>query len=282
MSEMACLSCGATTNNGLVLCERCQVAASVAMEFLPVYFRNLARWRPGRAGGRPVPGSREPQGALVAASGSGDRVLRALDAAGADLTAWARCLADDRGVELPDHDDEGATIAALCRLLNEHLTSIATLEWAGEFVAEARKHEAALRVLTERVAPGWYAGACRRKVSMEGTCGASTYVVPGLTWVTCGACGVTTYARDHLETIVDEARSWVARPKEVAAALVALLDSEQSVDRLYDRIRKWESLGWLESTRKLDADGDPVGPKRYRLGDVLDLRERHAKMDRAM
>jgi hypothetical protein len=53
-----CKHCGATTSNGLALCELSQMAAAKSLEFLPVYFRNLARWRPGRAGSRPVPGSR--------------------------------------------------------------------------------------------------------------------------------------------------------------------------------------------------------------------------------
>lgn len=266
---MTCLHCGAETTNGLALCELCRGAASAYLEWLPVYFRNLARWRPGRAGGRRVPSSREPQGAFPV---SGDRVSRALDEAGSDIATWARCLRDDRGVVLPAQDEEAVTVSALCRLLNENMTSIATLEWAGEFVVAMGKHETNLRNLTERVAPGWYAGACKR-------CGVGTYVVPGLTWVTCGACGVTTYARDHLDTIIDEARAWVARPKALAEALVALLDSEASVPRLYDRIRKWESLGWLVGVRKFDADGDPVGPKRYRLGDVLDLLGRKVDTD---
>ena len=268
---MKCLFCSAETSNGLALCERCQVTASVDLEFLPIYFRNLARWRPGRAGGRPVPGSREPQGAFQGSTpSSSDRVSRALNEAGTDLTTWARCLADDRGVELPEQGDEAATIAALCRLLTANLTSIGTLEWAGEFVAMLRKHEATLRALTEKVVPGWYAGGCRRKVTMESTCGAATYVVPGLTWVTCGVCGTTTYARDHLETVIDEARDWVARPMRLAEAAVALIDTELSVPRLYERIKKWEQREKITGLRRVDSDGDPVGPKRYRFGDVLD------------
>jgi hypothetical protein len=96
-------------------------------------------------------------------------------------------------------------------------------------------------------------------------------VIPGLTWVTCEVCGATTYARDHLSVVLNEARDWTARPKAVAEALVALMDGEPSVPRLYDRIRKWESFKWIKSTRRKDADGDPVGAKLYRLGDVYDL-----------
>ena len=265
MSEtngLTCLACAATTNNGLALCERCRARASVDLEFLPVYFRNLARWRPGRAGSRPVPGSREP---VSLGQGAGDdRVSRALDEVGSTVDTWARCLADDRGVDLPTRDGEAETFAALCRTLTENLTSIATLEWCGEFVAAMGRAESWLRALTEKVAPGWYAGACRR-------CEAPTYVVPGLTWVTCGACGVTTYARDHLDKILDEARGWVARPMRLAEAIVALVDTEISVPKVYERIKKWEQREKIEGVRRLDRDGDPIGPKRYRLGEVLDL-----------
>jgi hypothetical protein len=267
---MNCRSCTAETTNGLALCERCRAAVSVYLEFFPVYFRNLARWRPGRSGVRQVPSSREPQGPALVAP---DRVMRALDAAGNSLTTWARLLEDDRGIPAPIADDEVAQVAALCRWFSEHLTSIATLEWCGEFMGAERTdegerdgigyHEAELRRLTEMVIPGWYAGACRR-------CELSTYVVPGLTWVTCGGCGTTTYARDHLEVILNEARGWVARPMRLSEAIVALVDTEQSVPRLHKRISKWGERGQIQSLRKVDAEGDDVGPKRFRLGDVLD------------
>jgi ribosomal protein S27AE len=276
---MTCLHCCARTSNGLALCELCQRMAHECLEWLPIYFRNLARWRPGRAGARPVPGSREPKGVSV---GADDRVSRALDEAGSDLTGWARALADDRGLELPDPGEtEAEQVTAVCAWLSEHLTAIATLEWCGEFLRsnyEATEesqgigyHERRLRVLTEKVVPGWYAGACRRQISMEAKCGADTFVAPGLTWVTCGRCGATTHAADHLETILDEARDWVARPMKLAEAAVALIDTEESVPRLYERIKKWEQRERIEGIRRLDADGDPVGPKRYRFGDVLDL-----------
>lgn len=257
---MNCLHCTAETTNGLALCERCRAAASVYLEFFPVYFRNLARWRPGRSGVRQVPGSREPQGPALVAP---DKVMRALDEAGADIIGWARCLSDDRGVAMPESDDEAGSIAAVCRMLLENLTSVATLEWAGEFVRATGAHEEILRKLTEQVIPGWYAGACRQ-------CSVPTYVVPGLTWVTCGGCGATTYARDHLDTILDEARGWVARPMRLAEASVALIDTELSVPRLYERIKKWEQRGKVIGQRTQDQDGDPIGPKRYLFGDVLD------------
>lgn len=293
---MNCLSCFAETTNGLALCEMCRRKASTVLLYLPVYFGNLARWRPGRAGGsRQVPGSRVLYDGETRI-GTGDKISDRLDEAAMMLTTWAESLTDDRGpfarpLTLPDavlcgdlpeeiserfadHPEE--SVALLCEAFTEHLTSVATLEWAGEFLRDLDKHERALRELTERLVPGWYAGACKQ-------CERSTYVVPGLTWVTCGYCGATTFARDHLETIIDEAQDWTARPKAIAEAVVALLDSETSVPRLYDRIRKWDSLGWLEPVRRtgrgyvwndeakqLEVADEEVGPKRYRLGDVLD------------
>jgi hypothetical protein len=187
-------------------------------------------------------------------------------------------LADDRCIEHPvSGDTDSDTVAVLCGWLIEHLTTIATLEWCGEFMRDAhdaeRKqqdkaqgigyHERQLRGLTETAVPGWYAGACK-------TCTSPTYVVPGLTWVTCQACGTTTYARDHLDTILEEARDWVATPKRLAEAIVALLDSEQSVEMLRKRIANWGNRGEIRAIRDRDRDGDEVGPRRHRLGDVLD------------
>lgn len=256
-----CLHCGAETTNGLVLCDLSQTLAASVLDILPVYFRNLARWRPARAGSRPVPGSRVLWDGEVRGA---DRISRALDEAGTAITTWAECVRDDRGPDLPDvGEDEAQTIAALCRYLAGHLASIGTLEWAGEFVTQIAEHEQRLRELTEDAAPGWYAGGCKR-------CDFGTYVVPGMTWVKCRGCGVTTYARDHLDTVLDEARDWVARPKALAEAIVALVDGEDSVAQLHDRIRQWSARNRIHGHRRLDDDGDEVGPKRYRLGDVLD------------
>lgn len=264
-----CLHCHAETSNGLALCELCSRAVLTYLEFAGVYFRNLARWRPGRAGSRPVPGSREPAG--TGASAASDRISRALDEAGAEMVAHALQLADDRPhVQIPAPDDEATQFAALVDLLTANLTSMSTLDWIGEFVVSMRQMEARLRRLTETYVPGWYAGGCR-------ACGSGTYVVPGLTWVTCQACGVTTYARDHLDLVLEESRAWVARPRPIAEALVALLDTEQSVPRLYERIHKWGQRGAISTVRALDDDGDPTGPKRYRLGEVLDLLQREGQ-----
>lgn len=294
---MNCKHCGATTSNGLALCDLCQRKAATVLEYLPVYFRNLARWRPGRAGSRPVPGSRVLYDGTTRGTGTGDRISDKLDEAYVALTTWARAFADDRSEpprpmmfadaaiwdDLPHElaDDKPLVVTWLCAGLEHYLTSVATLEWCGEFVRDLDVHETRLRMLTEAWMPGWYAGACRR-------CKVSTYVVPGLTWVTCGGCGATTYARDHLDMVINEARDWIARPKALAEAVVALVDTEQSVPRLYTRIRQWAHVGDIGVVRRTERGYDwlpdeehpdrgrwvvveqEAGPARYRMGDVLD------------
>lgn len=276
---MTCQNCGADTTNGLELCERCQVAASVYLEYMPVYFRNLARWRPAQAGSRPVPGSREPRGPQLVPP---DRIARALDEAGAALATWTAKLAIERNLTPPDADDESDHVAALCRWFAQHLTTIGTLSWAGDFMRTHRDendnqpchgigyHEGRLRRLTEEVAPGWYAGACQ-------TCGNPTYVVPGLTWVTCNGitgyaddaktkpirCGATTYARDHLDVILEESHDWVATPVRLAEAIVALT-SETSVDDIRKRIATWAARDRIQTIRAHD-----YAPKQHQLGEVL-------------
>jgi hypothetical protein len=294
MTETRCLNCTAETSNGLALCELCQRFGESCLEHLPIYFRNLSRQRrPGRPNGSLGGGS-------LIDKGSTPSVDTALGRAANDIDTWARALADDRGIDLPDHDTEAQTFTALCALLSERIVSIATLGWAAQFLSDIARHEERLRSLTETAVPGWYAGSCRRVTGkdMEGnsyTCGTATYVVPGLTWVKCRGCGVTTYARDHLDRVLDEAREWKAPPKRIAEALVALIDTELSVPRLHDRIRQWEQRERLIAIRRIERDyawddeaerivvvEQEAGPKRYRLGDVLDLvttETRRARVD---
>ena len=311
---MNCLHCGAETTNGLALCELCRRLACSIFAVLPIYFRNLARWRPGRVGSREVPGSRVLwMGVAIDPDRTGDRISDALDEAFNMLGTRARELVDARpylGKLLnrlsAAHEagtiDEATTVAWLCVGFERYLTSMATLDMCGDFVRDLLHHEDRLRVLTESAAPGWYAGGCK-------LCGNATYVVPGLTWVTCNGvtgyidgdkrrpiyCGATTYARDHLDIIIDEARDWTARPMRLAEAIVVLVDTEMSVPRLYDRIRQWASrdriepirrttrgYGWDAISERIVVIDEEVGYARYRLGDLLDvlLTEGATRIDR--
>lgn len=303
-----CLHCGAETANGLALCDLCQRFARECLTYLPVYFRNLSRWTPGRAGSRPVPGSRVLwMGEQRDPDQTGDKISDALDEAMTMLVKRAEELADARPylsrlldrlskAQKAGSVNEAQVVAWLCRGFDRWLTSIATLDWCGEFVTVLSQHERRLSELTSTSIPGWYAGACKR-------CGNATAVVPGLRWTTCQGvtgyidgdpqrpvrCGLTTHASDHLETILDEAREWVGPPKRIAEAVVALVQSEQSVTRLHDRIRQWEARGtlasfqhikrdyeWDDDTEQIVVTDQPTGPKRYRLGDVLDMVFRRA------
>ena len=293
---MTCQSCGSKTTDGITLCGLCRQAVTVYLNALPIYFRNLARWRPGRTGTRQVPGSRVLYDGTT--RDAGDKITDRLEDAAVALDILANRLLQAGPVferpltladatlagELPEDlaallaEDKPQAVTLLCTALRGQVHRIATLPWAGELVQTIGLHESALRTLTEQSVPGWYAGTCRRN-----NCGADTYVVPGLTWVTCGRCGAMTYARDHLDAILEEARDWIARPKVIAHAVVALVDTEESVPRLYDRIRKWAEKGdvkairateigpvWSEEERAFVQGERPVGHPRYRFGDILD------------
>lgn len=305
MKGLTCDHCGADTTNGLALCELCQAAARISLEFIPVHYRNLARWRPGRSGtARQVPGSRVLyDGTTRRADSTGDRIGDRLDEALTMLTTWARALADDRTFEQPlrltdavlaedldpetserlvDHPEQTARL--ICQGLDQHLTSMATLPWCGELVRELQQCEQRLGSLTEDAIPGWYAGACQHRLSDDERCGTPTYVVPGERWTTCRSCGSASPARDHLEVLLDEARDWVASPRQLAEAVVALVDTEQSVPNVVGRIRLWAYRERITPTHHMargyayDAEAErmvvvdePVGRARYRLGDVLEL-----------
>jgi hypothetical protein len=269
---VTCDHCRADTTNGLALCAACIAWFLINTEFVPVYFRNLSRWRPSSASGvRSVPGSREPR--LPGVAGT-DRIGRALDETYGDLMALVRKVAASR----PQHAavvariatfEEERTVRLSCALLTKHVDSFTTLPWVSELLVGISGVEQRLREETERAIPGWYAGACQ-------LCGIDTHVVPGLTWVTCQGCGATTYARDHLEVILKEAAHWIATPAQLSGALVALLDGEVSVFKLRKRITAWGNREKIEVHRNLDDDGDPVGPKRYRLGEVLSMLDAEA------
>src|SRR5689334_14250978 len=153
MSNLRCLHCGAETSNGLALCELCQRFVRDCFAYLPVYFRNLARWRPGRAGSRQVPGSRVLwMGEVRDPDQTGDRISDTLAEATNALTSWARVLVDHRPylgrlldrlttAKAEERITEAEMIAWLCAGFDRYLTSIATIDWCGEFVRDVALHE---------------------------------------------------------------------------------------------------------------------------------------------
>jgi hypothetical protein len=80
---------------------------------------------------------------------------------------------------------------------------------------------------------------------------------------------------------------WLARPRPLAEAVVALVDTEESSARLYDRIRQWAKRGdlqahrrtvrdyeWSDDEKRMVVTDQEVGHARYRMGDVLSLATR--------
>lgn len=302
MRSGQCDHCGAETSHGLALCTGCQSMFLMLVEQIPIHFRNLSRWRPSIATSDrkrtksedlvkvmarihetgEIDGLGRPAGFRAAVTD--DRIPRLLDEAHADLTGWALSLADDRPELARVIDrilamDAEPCVRLLCALLTKRVMTLTTLPWVRDLVHGVMAMHHRLEAETMRSVPGWYAGACKR-------CGTDTRVVPGLTYTTCQTCGMTTAARDHLEVILDEARGWVARPKALAEALVALVDTEQSVPRLYERIKRWgqpdrQKITPVVVMRRahvfdLEAETivvgeEPAGHARYRFGEVYDV-----------
>lgn len=271
---MTCDNCGADTTNGLALCQACRAWFLVNAEFIPVYYRNLSRWRPSSASGAKRVRQVAPPMPSMPGSSSSDHIGNTLEEAHTDLLRLTEDLAGAR----PQYARVIARISAMeeetfvhlaCALLTKYVDSLTTLSWIKGIVTGISEIETTLREKTELAIPGWYAGACK-------LCQTPTHVVPGLTWVTCQGCGATTHASDHLPIILEEARDWVAHPGQLAGALVALLDAEVSPFHLRKRISNWGNRDKLTPIRRLDSEGDPTGPKKFRLGDVLTLLENEA------
>lgn len=280
---MTCDYCGASIDNGMALCETCRAALMVRLEWVPVHFANLSRlYTPGRpngsfgGGGGGYGGLYDEDGneiRFVREGGGLAQVQNALSLAHADLTTWARALGDDRPQLIPAIDSLGGLgesefVTAFCWLLTTNAMTLMTLPWCGELLGGLTRMERRLGRLTDQWVPGWYAGRCRR-------CDTACYVEPGVTWVTCPGCGITTPASDHLDIVLNEARDWTARPKGTAknpglAEAIVALTGESSVERVGNLIRQWSKRGQLIACVYVDRDGDP-NQKRYRLGDVLDL-----------
>ncbi|MGZ6589339.1 MAG: hypothetical protein ACXVHX_34355, partial [Solirubrobacteraceae bacterium] len=197
---MNCLHCSATVDNGMALCETCRAALMVRLEWVPVHFANLSRlYTPGRPNGS-FGGGSGGYGGLFDEDGNEIRFVReggglaqvqnALSLAHADLIGWARALADDRpqlevAIEGIGQLGEREFVAAFCNLLSVNATTLLTLPWCGTLLTGLIRMERRLGRLTDQWVPGWYAGRCQR-------CETRCYVEPGVTWVTCSGCGVTT------------------------------------------------------------------------------------------
>lgn len=272
MSELRCLSCQATTTNGLALCQRCQQTLSVALVNTSAFYTDALRIQPGeRVKVRSAYRSAPPP----ATAPSIDPITATTCYVDTIVASWVRCLTDDR----PTIGKPPTDIARACGWLEQHIGSIATLEWAGEIVREMLDCERRLQRLIDRSDTGWYAGICGNEIGREQTvdgevvpvaCERNLYGTAGTSWVRCPECGRTWDAGQRRNAMIREARDQSAPVSVIAKAVVGLLDNEVSVQRLANRIDQWVSRKQLLSLGvRVLADGKPH--RVYRIGDVFDL-----------
>lgn len=268
---MKCLSCGAETTNGLALCERCRDTLTQALVNTSAYYADVDQIQPGqRVKVRSAYQSTTPP----AFTPVRDPISDALDHVATIVFGWCRNLEDDRPVQpMP------STTERRLGWLEGHITSIATLEWAGELLREMLDCERMLRRILDRADTGWYAGICGNEVGRETTeggdvlpvnCERHLYGGSGKAWVRCPECGRTWDSGERRSKMIADARNEHAPVSVIAHATVGLMDGEHSVKRLANRIDQWVSRKKLQSLGvRVLADGKPH--RVYRLGDVFDL-----------
>jgi hypothetical protein len=267
-----CLFCSADVTNGLALCERCQRTLTVSLVNVAAFYADALRIQPGeRVKVRTTYRSTPPPEVAPRI----DPITATASHVDTVVVGWVRNLEDDR----PNLSRAPGDIVRACGWLETHVTTIATLEWAGEMLGEIMDCERRLQRLIDRSDTGWYAGVCGNEIGREVDaygdvvvvdCERNLYGTVGTSWVRCPECGRTWDARQRRDVMIREAREQLAPVSVIARAVVGLLDNEASVQRLANRIDKWVSRGQLPSlgVRVLD-DGKPH--RVYRIGDVFDL-----------
>jgi hypothetical protein len=292
---VTCTHCSATVTNGMALCERCQQTLRVAIVNAAAYYADLDRIRPGsRVKVRGSYVSTPPPGTNAAP----DQIAAILEAVDNTVSTWTRALIDDRPQAGPPPASTGSALG----WLESHVPSIANLEWADEFMRDITTAEKTMRRLLDKSDTGWYAGKCGATLAPERphdgftcecschlgvecdlpdcaptvtfdavTCGRGLYGTQGVSWIRCPECGATRDAATLRDNLMREARAELAPVSVVARAVVGLLDSETSVQKLANRIDQWIHRGRLRDlgVRVLTPGGKPQ--RVYRIGDVFDL-----------
>lgn len=271
MSATKCAGprCDAPTTSGLVLCKNCQRTARVGVTNVGTYHGELlslgAQTSRTRRGG----GISDPTGSLATTDPSVQ--TNAADIAAAEtkveLLGWINVYVDDRPTKDHPHD----TVVSMAAFLAARTTSIATLEWAGEYLRGVIKLEHSLRSIVERGKGKWYAGIC--STPLEGTdgerCMRDLYASPTSPKVRCPTCGAQHSVADRRSILIEEARETMLPLGTIAQVCVTLLEGEPSVERLFKRIHNWVRRGDLQDYGvRVLGDGRPH--RVYRLGDVLD------------
>lgn len=269
---MRCLFCDADVTNGLALCARCQQTLSVSLVNVAAFHADVLRIQPGERvkvrstfRSTPPPSSEPSIDKITATTGYVDTIV----------VGWVRNLTDDR----PQLSTPPSEVEKACGWLEDHISTIATLEWAGEMLREMLDCERRLQRLIDRSDTGWYAGVCGNEVGREldddgetvpVLCERNLYGTVGTTWVRCPECGRTWDAGQRREAMIRAARDESAPVAVIARAVVGMLDEEASVQRLANRIDQWVARGRLRSLGVRVLGGGK--PQRvYRIGDVFDL-----------
>ncbi|WP_193665365.1 hypothetical protein [Nocardioides kribbensis] len=271
MSECRCLFCNGEVTNGLALCPTCQQTATVALVNVAAFHADVLRIKPGeRVKVRGAYQSTPPP----ALESSADRISEAADWVSSIVFGWVRNLEDDR----PGIDPAPLDTGKRCAWLERHLSSIATLEWAGEMLTEMLDCERRLQRILDRSDTGWYAGVCGnelgRQVMDDGEvdavyCPRGLYGSQGTKWVRCPECGRTWDAGQRRDVMIAEAREEVAPVRVIARIAVGLIDGEMSEERLTKRIERWIDREKLLDVGVRVLDGRPR--RVYKLGEVFDL-----------
>lgn len=267
MSNLICLFCGAVSTNGVVLCSRCQHTAGRALVNVASYHADLFTLPAQAFGQRRSNRVSDPTGSAVAYVPTSNPIEDAAAATKSTLVTWVRTLIDDRpGVRWPADN-----VDAMAKLLGQQLRSIATLEWAGEFVADVTKIERTLRRVVEANKGRWYAGVCGTVLDPElGTyCTRVLYADPDAADVRCPVCRTSWPVVERRRILLDLARDEVTNVATIARAIGVLFDGETSQAKLERRIQNWIDRGDIERRGSLDIDGRVR--KVYRVGDVLDM-----------
>lgn len=284
--------------DGVMLCTGCLQTLSVALVNVAAFHTDVLRIQPGeRVKVRSAYASREPS---ALAKPARDPISDAAAEVDNTIGTWCRALADDRPVgAIPK------TTALRCGWLEGYRKTIATMEWAGELLRDVMAAERRLQRILDKADTGWYAGRCGAVLAPERVhdgetcicechngyacsdpdlcapaverlpevvCPRGLYAVPGHGWIRCPECSTTHNTSDRREAMMKEAREHVAPVSVIAQVVVGLVDGEQSVERLANRIDQWVRREQLHDLGVRVLDGRPR--RVYRVGDVLELVER--------
>lgn len=264
-----CLHCGAETNNGLALCELCQDTLRHALVNAAAYFKDVDRIRPGQRVKVRSSYQSTPPPALDPGR---DPIADALDYVATIVFGWCRNLEDDR----PGIGTLPATTESRCGWMESHVSTISTLEWAGECLNEMLACERSLRRILDKADTGKYAGICGNEIGRETIdeevvpvyCPRHLYSTSSTEWVTCPECGRCWNAEERRTKMRKDASDELAPVRTIAGIVVQLTD-EPSVERLTRRIEKWVDRKQLADYGVRVIEGRPR--RVYRIGDVLDL-----------